>query len=336
MTKAKNAGLSAARRNKADEFYTQRVDIENELSHYKEFFKDKVVYCNCDDPVESEFWKFFVRVFKDWGLKRLLATHYEPDEKNYSYSLEISEDTNGDGRIDINDEPTITRLPCNGDFRSAACIELLKSADIIVTNPPFSLFRDYVTQLVEYRKSFIIMGPMSAVKYKETFPLFRDGHIYTGYGFNKTMEFIMPDDYELKGKAFIDENNRKHGFVPGMCWYTNLDIPKRHNLMDLRGNYYSQEKYPSYTNFDGIDVANINDIPIDYFGYMGVPISFMEFYNPDQFEIVGLGEGDLAKEIGISRNHEGRTKVEIINKNGEYKRPYARLIIRRKETANED
>ena len=331
MAKAKNAGLGAAKQNKADEFYTQRVDIENELSHYKDYFLDKVVYCNCDDPVESEFWKFFVRVFKDWGLKKLMATHYEPDEKNYSYSLEICEDTNGDGRIDINDEPTITQLPCNGDFRSAACIELLKEADIVVTNPPFSLFRDYVTQLVHYKKAFIIMGPMSAVKYKETFPLFRDGHIYTGYGFNKTMEFIMPDDYELKGKAFIDENGRKHGFVPGMCWYTNLDIPKRHTLMDLRGNYYSPEKYPSYTNFDGIDVANVNDIPIDYDGYMGVPISFMEFLNPEQFEIVGLGEGDLAKEIGITRNHEGRTKVEIMNENGEYKRPYARLIIRRKE-----
>ena len=181
-------------------------------------------------------------------------------------------------------------------------------------------------------KNFVILGPMSAVKYKETFPLFRDGKIFIGYGFNKTMEFVMPRDYELKGKAFIDEEGNKHGFVPGICWYTNIDILKRHELFDMRGNYYhgNEEKYPRYTNFDGIDVANANDLPGDYFGNMGVPISFMEHYNPEQFSIVGLGEGDLAKEIGIERNHEGRTKLEIIDKNGNFKRPYARIVIRRK------
>ena len=151
---AKNESLHKAKSAKQDEFYTQRVDIENELHHYAEHFRDKVVYCNCDDPVSSEFWRFFVRNFKPWGLKKLIATHYEPDEKNYSYSLEICEDTNGDGRIDVNDEPTIKQLPCNGDFRSAACIALLQEADIIVTNPPFSLFREYVGQLMEYGKSF--------------------------------------------------------------------------------------------------------------------------------------------------------------------------------------
>ena len=168
---------------KNDEFYTQRSDIENELSHYADHFKDKVVYCNCDDPKESEFWQFFMRNFKAWGLKKVIATHYEPDEKNYSYVLEICEDTNGDGVVNYLDEPTVTQIPCNGDFRSGVCIEYLKEADIVVTNPPFSLFREYVAQLLEYDKKFVIIGHQNALKYKEIFPLIKDGKIWLGYGF---------------------------------------------------------------------------------------------------------------------------------------------------------
>lgn len=278
--------LNKAKQAKKDEFYTRREDIENELCHYAEHFKDKVVYCNCDDPKESEFWQFFVRNFKPWGLKKLIATHYEPDEKNYSYSLEICEDTNGDGKIDWLDEPTIKQLPCNGDFRSDACIELLKEADIVVTNPPFSLFIKYVAQLMEYDKKFIILGNVNAVTYKEFFKLLKENKVWAGFGFNKTMEFIMPDDYELKGKAFIDNDGRKHGFVPSIAWYTNLDIKKRHETLDLRGNYYTPEKYPKYDNYDAIEVSKVSDIPCDYEGVMGVPVTFVDSFNPDQFEIL--------------------------------------------------
>ena len=220
-----NKNLHKAKDAKNDEFYTQREDIERELSHYKDFFKDKVVYCNCDDPVESEFWKFFVRVFKDWGLKKLMATHYEPDEKNFAYKLEISEDTNGDGRVDMNDEPTITQIQCNGDFRSQICIDMLQEADIVVTNPPFSLFREYIMQLIEYDKKFLIIGHQNAIKYREIFPLIRANKLWLGYGFPGNVGFFRAPHYE------------------------------------------------------------------DY-AVSGVPITFMQSYNPEQFELLGR-TGDI-------------------------------------------
>lgn len=307
---AANLNLRAAQRTKQDEFYTRREDIESELSHYAEHFRGKVVYCNCDDPVESEFWKFFVRNFKPWGLKKLMATHYEPDEKNYSYSLELTEDTNGDGRVDINDEPTITQLPCNGDFRSAACIELLKEADIVVTNPPFSLFREYVAQLMEYGKKFLIIGNKNSITYKEFFPLLKDDCVWIGY--SSPTEFMLPGG----------EMTKK---VNGLCrWFTNLDIPKRHAPLDLRGNYYDSEKYPKYDNCDAINVNRVDDIPCDYDGVMGVPITFMDKYCPEQFEIIdGIGR------YSVLHNEETKAAGKYLSMvNG--KAVYFRILIRRK------
>ena len=299
-----NKNLTAAKRAKNDEFYTQRQDIENELSHYAEHFREKVVYCNCDDPVDSEFWKFFVRNFKPWGLKKLMATHYEPDEKNYSYSLELTEDTNGDGRVDINDEPTITQLPCNGDFRSAACIELLKEADIVVTNPPFSLFREYVAQLMEYGKKFLIIGNMNAVTYKEIFPLLKENRVWIGY--TNPKQFIQPDG-----------SIKKFGNI---LWFTNLDIPKRHAPLDLRGNYYDPDIYPKYDNYDAINVNRVDDIPCDYEGLMGVPITFLDKYCPEQFSIEYLCASHGKEPKGIE-NEAGCINGKWV---------YARILIRRK------
>ena len=291
---AKNTNLNKAKDAKVDEFYTRREDIEAELSHYADHFKDKVVYCNCDDPTWSEFWQFFIRVFKDWGIKKLVATHYEPDEKNYAYKLEICEDTNDDGRIDVNDEPTITQIPCNGDFRSQACIDLLKEADIVVTNPPFSLIREYILQLIEYEKKFLIIGPLNVVKYKDTFPLLRDGKMWVGYTHPKC--FRVPDT--ASGKSVFEEKGVKYQKFGNIQWYTNLDIPKRHVMLDLRGNYYTPNHYPTYVNYDGIEVKNINDIPCDYDGIMGVPISFLSDFNPEQFELIGTSL-DLATPMRL-------------------------------------
>lgn len=290
---AKNKNLNRAKNAKNDEFYTQREDIERELAHYKEFFKGMVVYCNCDDPVESEFWKFFMRVFKDWGLKKLMATHYEPDEKNYAYKLEICEDTNGDGKIDYQDEPTITQIPCNGDFRSQICIDMLKEADIVVTNPPFSLFREYVAQLIEYDKKFLIIGHQNAIKYKEIFPLIKNNQLWLGYGFPGNVGFFRAPHYE----DYAVSSQHKEGLirVSGVMWFTNLDIPKRHQNLDLRGNYYRSSDYPKYYNLDAIDVGKVENIPCDFDGMMGVPITFMQNYNPDQFEIIGCS--DVADSI---------------------------------------
>lgn len=325
---AKNKTLNKAKDAKNDEFYTQRSDIENELSHYADHFKDKVVYCNCDDPKESEFWQFFMRNFKAWGLKKLIATHYEPDEKNYSYVLEICEDTNGDGVVNYLDKPTVTQIPCNGDFRSGVCVEYLKEADIVVTNPPFSLFREYVAQLLEYDKKFVIIGHQNALKYKEIFPLIKDGKIWLGYGFPGNVGFFRAPHYE----DYAVSSQHKEGLirVSGVCWYTNLDIPKRHTNLDLRGNYYSPEKYPKYDNFDGIDVSKVADIPCDYDGNIGVPITFLSVYSPDQFEIMGMGTGDTAKAIGVTKNYRGRTDLSITDENGKHKCPYTRIIIKNK------
>lgn len=289
---AKNANLNKAKDAKVDEFYTRREDIEAELSHYQEHFRNKVVYCNCDDPTWSEFWQFFVRVFKDWGLKKLMATHYEPDEKNFAYKLEICEDTNGDGRVDSNDEPTITQIQCNGDFRSQICIDMLKEADIVVTNPPFSLIREYILQLIEYDKKFLIIGPLNAVKYKDTFPLLREGKMWIGYTHPKC--FRVPDT--ATGNSVFEENGVKYQKFGNVQWYTNLDIPKLHAKLDLRGNYYRTGMYPRYYNYDAIDVAKVGDIPCDYDGEMGVPISFLEDFNPEQFEVIDRGN-DVPKTL---------------------------------------
>ena len=327
---SKNALLNQAKEAKKNEFYTRRQDIEAELQHYQPYFENKVVYCNCDDPEYSEFWKFFVRVFRPWHIKKLMATHYEPDKKNYAYKLELSEDTNGDGKIDWSDEPIKTQLPCNGDFRSAACIELLKEADIVVTNPPFSLFREYIAQLFEYGKKFIIIGSLNAVKYKEIFPYFKNNQLWLGSSIRSgDRMFFVPDDYPLNaaGCGIDPETGRRYIRVKGVRWFTNIDYPQRHEKLDLRGNYYIADKYPKYDNFDAIDVAATDDIPCDYNGLMGVPISFLDRYNADQFQIIGMGTGDTAKELGVKKNYRGRTDLSL-TKNGKSSCPYTRIIIK--------
>ena len=282
---ARNSTLGAAKAAKNDEFYTQRQDIENELSHYEDHFRGKVVYCNCDDPAESEFWKFFQRNFTAWGLKRLIATHYEPNDQNFSYMIEMKPGDPWDK------EPEKVPLPCNGDVRSAACIELLKQADIVVTNPPFSLFREYVAQLMEYGKKFVIIGNQNAITYKEFFPLLKENKVWIGYSSNKTMIFRVPDGYKYDSKLTEMINDGYHyGKVPAISWFTNLDIAKRHDPLDLRSNYYDPEKYPRYDNYDAVEVSKVDDIPCDYDGVMGVPITFMAKYCPEQFEIVGISK----------------------------------------------
>lgn len=301
---AKNANLHAAKTAKNDEFFTRREDIENELRHYAEHFRGKVVYCNCDDPTYSEFWQFFVRNFTAWGLKKLIATHYEPDAEVFSYKLEIAPDENG--QFSLFQEPIKTPLTCNGDFRSVECIELLKEADIVVTNPPFSLFREFVAQLLEYRKKFVIIGNINAVTYKEFFPLLRDNKVWIGPSIHSgDRAFYVPDDYPLKAAGCgIDENGRKWIRVKGVRWFTNLDHKDRHALLDLRGNYYDPEKYPMYDNYAAINIDKVDDIPIDYFGIMGVPITFLDKYCPEQFDILGITLGNTI-DYPMERLYEG-------------------------------
>lgn len=304
-----NKNFDNAKKAKADEFYTQREDIERELTHYSDCFKDKIVYCNCDDPTTSEFWRFFMRNFRPYGLKKLMATHYEPDEKNYAYKLEICEDTNGDGRVDWNDKPTKTQIPCNGDFRNATCIDLLKEADIVVTNPPFSLFSDYLAQLIEYRKNFIIIGDQNKITYKDIFALLKENKIWLGY-YSGDMSFKVPDSYEERSTRYwVDESGQKWRSFGNMTWFTNIDIEKRHKILDLRGNYYygNEKKYPAFENYDGINVDRVDDIPEDYFGVMGVPITFLNKHNPNQFEILGLG---IVGSCEFSSNR----RMEILDK----------------------
>lgn len=341
---AKNENLHRAKATKEDEFYTQRSYIEDELSHYAEHFKDKTVYCNCDDPVTSEFWQFFRRVFRAWKIKRLIATHYETDAKNFAYSLDLSEDTNGDGVIDWNDDPVMTQLPCNGDFRSAACIELLKQADIVVTNPPFSLWREYVQQLIDYDKKFLIIGSQNAITYKEIFPLLMNNQMWLGY-YSGDMKFKVPDYYEPRTTRFwIDETGQKWRSLGNTCWYTNLDIPKRHQHLDLRGNYYQKDKYYRYDNCEGaIEVKKVADIPCDYEGIMGVPITFFNHYSPDQFTVLGLSRdmnipgktgmrAEFVKEYFEQGNtgqiSEGHPDLCYYDENGKTVVPYRRVMVR--------
>lgn len=329
---AGNSNLNASARNKQDEFYTQLSLIESELKHYKEHFKGKVVFCNCDDPFESNFFKYFAINFNSLGLKKLIATCYatspivytqldffgtetvvgkEESEKK-PYKIEITEvtDENQDGRTDLADVEYLLRnrknalalLKDDGDFRSPECVELLKQADIVVTNPPFSLFREYMAQLMEYDKQFLIIGNLNAVKYKEILPLFMTDKVWLGNNAGHYW-FMVPDTYEEKKTDFkIDENGQKWRRMGNICWYTNLDIEKRHEDMTLFREY-SPSTYPKYDNYDAIEVSHTVDIPCDYYDVMGVPITFMTRHSPEQFSIVGVlnsgsgNEYDYAKAI---------------------------------------
>lgn len=340
--------LNEAKANKKDEFYTQLSDIENELRHYKKHFKDKVVLCNCDDPRISNFFHYFSYNFEKLGLKKLITTCYKNQDadlftQNDSESaiyLEYTGDKNGNN-IPNPDEIGIKELKGDGDFRSKECIELLKQADIVVTNPPFSLFREYVAQLVEYDKKFIIVGHQNAIKYKEIFPLIRDNKLWLGFGFKGGAGHFINQHYE----DYATATDRKEGMirVSGVHWFTNLDIKKRHEDLILYKKY-SSEEYPKYENFDAINVDVTKDIPCDYKGLMGVPITFMDKYNPEQFEIIGVGIANLGLEIGIQpykpQHKKYRKEVQkrgavdgdlYLMKNGEVTVPYSRIIIKNKQ-----
>ncbi len=291
----KNANLHKAKKAKKDEFYTQLSDIERELSHYKEHFRGKTVLCNCDDPRVSNFFHYFAYNFEHLGLKRLITTCYKSQDIDL-FSMNSSEqavyliyegDVDGN-RVPTADEIGVHPLKGDGDFRSQECIELLKEADIVVTNPPFSLFREYVAQLIEYDKKFIIIGHQNAITYKEIFPLIRDNKLWLGYGFKGGAAHFI-SKYEDTATA----SNHKEGMirVSGVVWFTNLDIKKRHENLILY-KLYSPEEYPKYDNYDAINVDKTSDIPCDYDGVIGVPITFLNKYNPEQFEIVGCTESE--------------------------------------------
>ena len=290
-----NANLTQAKRAKKDEFYTQLCDIERELSHYKEHFRGKTVLCNCDDPRISNFFRYFAYNFEHLGLKRLITTCYKNQDTDlFSMNtceqaiwLEYFGDKNGD-KIPNPDEIGIHNFKGDGDFRSAECIELLKQADIVVTNPPFSLFREYVAQLIEYDKKFVIIGHQNAITYKEIFPLIKDNKIWLGYGFKGGAGHFI-SKYEDTATA----GDHREGMirVSGVVWFTNLDIDKRHEDLILYKTY-NPEDYPKYDNYDAINVDKTSDIPCDYDGVMGVPITFLYKYNPEQFEIVGCTESE--------------------------------------------
>lgn len=313
-----NARLQQARRNKKDEFYTQLSDIEEELKHYRDFFNGKTVFCNCDDPYESNFFKYFALNFNALGLKKLIATCYSAspvmglelplfDRMNgkKAYKIEITEviDANNDGAVDLSDveylikngKNTLTVLGENGDFRSDECVELLKQADVVVTNPPFSLFREYVAQLIEYNKKFIIIGNKNSITYKEIFKLIKENRLWLGYrNINKDMWLMLPDDEQNFEKI---ENGKKIKHIMA-CWLTNIETTKRYEEVILYKKY-TPEEYPKYDNYDAINVDKVADIPADYDGAMGVPITFLDKYNPNQFEILGLLQSSTDEQAGI-------------------------------------
>lgn len=337
-----NTTLNAAKNAKNDEFYTQLQDIENELRHYKEHFRGKTVLCNCDDPRVSNFFKYFALNFEHLGLKRLITTCYKNQNVDL-FSQQKSEqavyliyegDKNG-SHIPDAEEIGIHPLKGDGDFRSKECIELLKQADIVVTNPPFSLFREYIAQLMEYGKKFLIIGNKNAISYKEVFPLIMQNKMWVGCTpMSKDILFDVPKHIEEKllkeGKAGSNYklvNGKVYGRTPSI-WFTNIDIKKRHEDIILY-KHYSPDEYVRYFNYDAIEVGKVEDIPDDYDGEMGVPLSFLDKYNPKQFEIVGLGIGDMAKLLGVGKNHRGRTDLAYTI-NGISRAAYSRIIIRRK------
>lgn len=309
-----NSNLHDSIRNKQDEFYTEIGMIEDELKYYRDHFYGKVVYCNCADPRESHFWRYFAVNFEFLGLKKLIATHYDAEKP--TYKLELTKDITCDGKV--NEEDVVeTPFLQNGDFRSPECIALLNEADIVVTNPPFSLFREYIGQLVEYRKDFLIVGRMTAVTYKEILPLFMDNKVWLGRN-SGHFWFRVPPYYEEKNTDFkIDESGQKWRRMGNICWFTNLDFKERHEDMILYKKYNPAD-YPTYDNYPAIDVGTVKDIPCDYDGIMGVPTTFLSKWNPEQFEI-----------LGSSRYHDGNPNADDINfVNGNGK--FTRILVRRK------
>ncbi len=356
-----NKNLNAAKTAKKDEFYTQLVDIERELQHYWPHFRGKTVLCNCDDPYESNFFKYFALRFNQLGLKRLICTCYNgspvqgnelmldfgdffDEPKKIAYKVEITEvrDLNGDGAVDLSDVRYLLQNDKNvlstlrtGDFRDPECIALLQQADIVVTNPPFSLFREYVAQLMEYEKKFLIIGNINVVTYKEVFPLIKNNLIWLGPSITSgDRKFNVPDDYPLNASGCgIEANGKRYIRVKGVRWFTNLDHNKRHELLDLVC-HYTPEDYPVYDNYEAINIAKTSDIPIDYKGYMGVPITFLDKYNPEQFEIIWQACGNtrasapsnILMQLQYTPHPEDRGGCGVVNG----QRQYARILIRNK------
>ena len=362
-----NKSLGTAKGAKNDEFYTRLDDIENELRHYSRHLKGKVVFCNCDDPFESNFFKYFAMNFNQLGLKKLIATSYDPSpiagsqlalmdikpplkksitkKTKQAYKIEISKvkDVDGDGSINLTDIEYLLKhdgnslklLEGDGDFKSPECTELLKMADIVITNPPFSMLREYVAQLVEHNKKFIIIGSLHSLHYKEIFDLIKLNKLWLGHKPTGTdMLFHVPDEFAKELVATKKEGSGYRiidGVVMGraaVIWYTNLDIKKRHELLTLYKKY-SPEEYPKYDNLDAIEVGKVSEIPEDYDGLMGVPDSFLDKFNPEQFELLGIPTGNSGKEIGVEKNYRGRTDISL-TRNGKTSCPYSRVIIRRK------
>lgn len=339
-----NNNLNAAKAAKKDEFYTQLEDINNELRHYREHFRGKTVLCNCDDPRISNFFTYFAYNFEFLGLKRLITTCYKNQDADL-FSQHQSEkavyliyegDKNGNNIPDP-EEIGIHPLKGDGDFRSRECVELLKQADIVVTNPPFSLFREFVAQLMEYEKKFLIIGSQNNVTYKEIFPLLMHNKMWLGYK-SGDMAFKVPSDSEArKTRYWQDETGQKWRSLGNICWYTNLDIKKRHEELILYKNFSTNE-YPHYVNYDAIEVSKTADIPCDYDGVMGVPITFLDKYNPEQFELLGIT--DRGNEYGLkikeftqedSPQYGDLNRRGAIIVDGELKSTYARLLIRKKQ-----
>lgn len=333
------------------------------MKHYKEFFKDKVVFCNCDDPFESEFFKYFALNYNHLKLKKLICTSYAGSPISFTefndlplfhknekmpYMIEITEveDYNKDGKEDLgdiewllrNDNNTLTILDGDGDFRSEECIGFLEEADVVVTNPPFSLFREYIAQLIKYDKKFLIIGNNNAITYRDFFPLLKENRVWLGYNVNKTLEFKLSNNYEKWDRI---DNGIKYGKVPAISWFTNIDIKKRHEKMILYKKYVP-DYYPKYENYDAIEISKTAEIPYDYDGIMGVPITFLDKYNPEQFEIIGMAHGDAGVALGLKPYDRKYKKLNKGMRDGDlfYLKdgfpvlPYRRILIKRRKNEN--
>lgn len=326
---ATNKLLQQAKKSKSDEFYTQLSDIESELQHYKKHFRDKVVYCNCDDARISNFFKYFAKNFKELGLKKLITSCYK-EQKNDLFNTKEKENafffeyTDKEGETSSPNFKNIVNFRGDGDFRSPESIDLLKQSDIVVTNPPFSLFREYVAQLVKHDKKFLIIGNINAITYKEIFKLIKENRAWLGVNLGRGISgFIVPEHYELYGKEARIDSLGNRIVSPNNClWLTNLDNFKRHEDIELTKNYFGNEdKFPKYDNYDGINVDRTEDIPFDYNGHIGVPITFLHKFNPDQFQLIRFRKGNDGKDLSI---------------NG--KCPYFRILIKNKrvKSASQD
>ena len=350
-----NKALKDAKRAKNDEFYTQLVDIENELQHYESYLKGKIILCNCDNPKISNFFNYFFCNFERLGLRKLITTCYKNEDINQEA---VYLEYNGNKTLDI--EPQ--QFKGNGDFRSGECIELLKQADIVVTNPPFSLFREYVAQLMAYNKKFIIIGNANAITYKEIFKLIKENKLWLGASiYGKNIEFEFPVNYPLNASRYrVDEKGRKYISLNSVRWFTNLKFSRHYEDLVLTKRYYGNESvYPKYDNYNAINVDKIKDIPMDYDGLMGVPITFLDKHNPSQFEIIGLGNSrdnftpnkkyiapfKILKDGTKTKNGCGINSVltiermskpkgiHYISDNSHYLvAPYARIIIKNKRS----